>query len=79
MTNAFFGRRICTHEFHHATGSSIAKEDPEHVGLVPTVLGHTDYSTSEGYYIFAHEHVALQRLEKALNRLALRQEGAADS
>lgn len=79
VTKAVFGRRICTHEFRHATGSSIAKEDPEHVGIVPTVLGHTDYSTSESYYIFADEHAAFKRLEKALDRLALSQQGSAYS
>ncbi len=55
VTDAVFGRRICTHEFRHATGSSIAKEDPEHVGIVPNVLGHADYRTSESYYIFADD------------------------
>jgi integrase/recombinase XerD len=70
ITEAFLGRRICTHEFRHATGSSIAKEDPEHVGIVPNVLGHSDYRTSEGYYIFADEHAAFVRLDKALEKLA---------
>ena len=79
VTEAYFGRRICTHEFRHATGSSIAKEDPEHVGIVPTVLGHADYSTSEGYYIFADEYSALKQLEKALDKLAHGQEGSDDS
>jgi integrase/recombinase XerD len=78
MTEAYFGRRVCTHEFRHAAGSSIAKEDPEHVGMVPTVLGHTEYSTSESYYIFADEHAAFKSLEKVLDRLALSQEGSTD-
>jgi site-specific recombinase XerD len=76
LTYAFFGRRICTHEFRHATGSSIAKEDPEHVGIAPTVLGHTDFSTSESYYIFAKEHAAFLRLEQALEKLAKSDEGS---
>jgi len=75
ITEAFFGRRVCTHEFRHATGSSIAKEDPEHVGIVPDILGHSDYRTSESYYIFANEWAAFQRLDLAMEKLAGSQEG----
>jgi integrase len=49
VTEAAFGRRVCAHEFRHAAGSSIAKEDPKHVGIVPSILGHADYRTSESY------------------------------
>ncbi|MFA5957685.1 tyrosine-type recombinase/integrase [Hyphomicrobium sp.] len=69
ITFAVFGRRVTAHEFRHATGSSIAKEDPDHVGIVPSMLGHTDYRTSEGYYIVADEMAAFNRLDKALDRL----------
>jgi integrase len=75
VTEAVFGRRICAHEFRHAAGSSIAKEDPGHVGIVPSILGHADYRTSEGYYIFADEHAAFRRLDRALETLAKSQEG----
>ena len=70
ITEAAFGRRVCAHEFRHATGSSIAKEAPERVDTVATVLGHADYRTSEGYYIFADEHAAFARLDAALTSLA---------
>jgi integrase/recombinase XerD len=76
VTNAAFGRRVCSHEFRHAAGSSVAKEDPKHVGIVPAILGHADYSTSEHFYIFADEHSAFQRLDKALEKLAKVQEGS---
>lgn len=56
-------------------GCSIAKEDPEHVGIVPDILGHSDYRTSESYYIFADEYAAFQRLDRALENLARSQEG----
>jgi integrase len=69
ITEAAFGRRVCAHEFRHATGSSIAKETPERVDIIPSMLGHTDYRTSETYYIFADEHSAFVRLDRALTKL----------
>lgn len=66
---SLLGRRVTAHEFRHATGSSIAKEDPDHVGIVPSILGHADYQTSECYYIIADEMAAFNRFDKALDRL----------
>ena len=43
--------------------------------MVPDMLGHADYSTSENYYIFADEYAAFQRLDRALDKLARSQEG----
>ena len=75
ITEAFFGRRVTTHEFRHAAASSIAKEDPEHVGIVPSMLGHTQFKTSEQYYIFADEHEAFRRLDRAMSRLMREETG----
>jgi integrase/recombinase XerD len=69
VTECAFGRRITTHEFRHAAASSIAKEDPAHVGIVTTIVGHTDYRTTESYYIFAEEHAAFKRLDAVIERL----------
>jgi site-specific recombinase XerD len=66
---AFLGRRVTTHAFRHAAGSSIAKEDPDHVGIVPSILGHADYRTSEEFYIFADEMAAFNRLNNTLDQL----------
>jgi site-specific recombinase XerD len=66
---AFFDRRATAHNFRHATGSSIAKEDPDHVGIVPSILGHADYRTSESYYIVADEMGAFNRFDKSLDRM----------
>jgi integrase len=74
ITELAFGRRVCTHEFRHAAGSSIAKEDPEHVEIVSSILGHADYSTAEDYYIFADENAAFNELDSALEALAKGQE-----
>jgi hypothetical protein len=69
ITFSLLGRRVTAHDFRHATGSSIAKEDPDHVGIVPSILGHADYRTSERYYIVADEMAAFNRFDKALDRL----------
>jgi integrase len=69
VTEGVFGRRVCAHEFRHAAGSSIAKEDPEHIGIAPSILGHADFRTSEGYYIFAKEHDGFVGLDQALTKL----------
>jgi len=66
---AFLGRRVTTHAFRHAAGSSIAKEDPKHVGIVPSILGHADYRTSEEFYILADEMAAFDRHDKALDQM----------
>jgi len=76
VTHAFFGRRVCFHEFRHAAASSIAKEDPEHVGTVPSILGHGGYGVSEDYYIFADENAAFRRLSAAIDALCANGEGA---
>jgi integrase/recombinase XerD len=69
VTEAAFGRRICTHEFRHAAATSIAKEDPAHVGIATTILGHAHYRTTEQYYIFAEGHAAFKRLDEVVERL----------
>ena len=79
ITEAVFGRRICTHEFRHAAGSSVAKEAPKSVGIVPAILGHADYRTSETYYIFADEHAAFRSFDTALDKLMREGEGTDQS
>lgn len=69
ITEAIFDRRITTHPFRHVAGSSIAKEDPEHVGIVTTILGHADYRTSERYYIIADEQAAFRRYHRLIAQL----------
>jgi hypothetical protein len=76
-TQAALGRRVCAHRFRHAAASSIAKEDPDHVGMVPDMLGHADYGTSEEFYILAEEQAAFRRHDDALNELT-RNEACSD-
>lgn len=74
LTQSEFGRRVNLHDFRRSAGSSVANEDPDHVGIVRELLGHVDYRTSEGFYVFANEAGAFRRLEEALDR-AGREEG----
>ncbi|MCP8939929.1 site-specific integrase [Alsobacter sp. SYSU M60028] len=69
LTEMAFGRRINLHEFRHAAGSSIANESPDHVGIVPSILGHTEFRTSERYYVFADEQSAFRALNEAIKQL----------
>lgn len=69
VCEAALGRRVTMHAFRHAAGTSIAKEDPAHIGIVQTILGHSDFRTSESYYIHAEEHAAFRSLDAALNRI----------
>jgi hypothetical protein len=39
------------------------------VDIIPSMLGHADYRTSESYYIFADEHAAYMRLDETLTKL----------
>jgi integrase len=68
-TDLIFGRRICAHEFRHATASSIAKVSPEHVGDTPIILGHADPKVAEEWYTFVESHHAFRKLDDALDRL----------
>ena len=45
--------------------------------IIPSMLGHADYRTSESYYIFAGEHAAFVRLDETLTNL-MRDEGRDD-
>jgi integrase len=49
-TRERFGRPINPHLFRDAAATSIAIEDPEHVGIVVAILGHSTIKTSERYY-----------------------------
>jgi len=69
ITEEAFGRRVTVHQFRHAAASSIAKEDPEHVGIVTIMLGHADFRTSERYYIIADENAAFMRYHETLDWL----------
>jgi integrase len=49
-TRKRFGEPVNPHLFRDAAATSIAIEDPEHVGIVLAILGHSTMRTSETYY-----------------------------
>jgi len=49
-TKQAFGRAINPHLFRDCAATSIAIEDPEHVRITLSVLGHSRLTTSERYY-----------------------------
>jgi integrase/recombinase XerD len=49
-TRKQFGRHINPHLFRDCAATSIAFEDPEHVQITTSILGHATLSTSERYY-----------------------------
>lgn len=57
-TTARFGKYVNPHLFRDCAASSIANEDPEHVRIAAQVLGHTQFTTTETYYIQAEAGVA---------------------
>jgi integrase len=50
LTRERFGRSINPHLFRDAAATSIAIEDPSHVGIVTTILGHSNTETAQTYY-----------------------------
>jgi integrase/recombinase XerD len=52
-TEEELGIRLNPHLFRDALATGVATEDPEHIGMVPRLLGHADPRTAERHYIHA--------------------------
>jgi integrase len=65
-TQERFGRPINPHLFRDAAATSIAIEDPEHVGIVVAILGHSTIKTSERYYNQATGIDAVRRYQNVI-------------
>jgi integrase/recombinase XerD len=65
-TRARFGHPINPHLFRDAAATSIAIEDPDHVGIVAAILGHAAFQTAERYYNQATSLEATRRLQAVL-------------
>lgn len=64
-----FGHPINPHLFRDCAATSIAIEDPEHVGIIQPVLGHSNIRTGERYYNQARSLQAARRYQDALEQL----------
>lgn len=65
-THQRFGHSINPHLFRDAAATSIAIEDPDHVGIVAAILGHSTFRTSERYYNQATSLEAARRFQAAI-------------
>ncbi len=70
-TKKAFGRSISPHMFRDAAATSIAIDDPEHIGMAAAVLGHAALATTERYYNLAGSVEAARGLQAMVQRLRL--------
>jgi integrase/recombinase XerD len=75
LTGAQFRRPVNPHLFRDCAGTSIATDDPEHVHVTASLLGHTSLATSERYYDHAQSLQAVRRHQILI--LQLRQKSEA--
>jgi integrase len=69
LTHEAFGRTVNVHLFRDVAATSIAIEDPDHVGIIPAVLGHASHRTSEKHYNQARALDAGRRYQKVIRQL----------
>ncbi len=72
-TKTRFGHAINPHLFRDCAATSIAIEDPAHVYVTQSILGHTSIKTSERHYNHAQSLEATRRHQKQI--LELRRQG----
>ena len=68
-TERAFGRPINPHLFRDSAVTSVALEDPKHIGIAAPILGHTDLRTTEAHYIQAQQIAAGRKLQASLKTL----------
>lgn len=69
LTKKRFGHVVNPHLFRDCAATSITIEDPEHVHIVRSVLGHASLQTSERYYIHAQTLEASRRYQRRILEL----------
>jgi integrase/recombinase XerD len=69
ITKRAFGVSINPHLFRDCAVTTVAIDDPEHIGIAAPLLGHTDPRTTEKHYIQANALVAGRRLRKSVDAL----------
>jgi integrase/recombinase XerD len=68
ITKREHGERMNPHGFRHMLATTIAVEDPAHVGIAGTLLGHSRFETTDKYYILARNRDAGRRYQAVLDR-----------
>jgi integrase len=69
-TRRRFGVPIGPHLFRNNVATSIATEDPAHVGIIAAILGHTNSATAERYYNLASSLDASRRWQEVMSELS---------
>ena len=72
VTKRVFGEPINPHLFRDCAATTIAIDDPAHVGTASHLLGHNDPRTTEKHYIQANSLAAGRRLRKSVDALRKR-------
>jgi integrase/recombinase XerD len=68
-TTRAFGQPINPHLFRDCAVTTIAIEDPEHIGITAPILGHTNPKTTEDHYIHANQVMAGRRYRNSIDLL----------
>ena len=69
-TQAAFGRIVSPHLFRDSAATSIAVDNPKHIGDASLVLGHAEHRMTEKHYNHARSLEASRRLAETLMRFA---------
>lgn len=69
LTRAKFGHAVTPHLFRDSAATSVATEDPEHVYITKSILGHSSLKTSQRYYNHARSLEAVRRHQEGIMRL----------
>lgn len=77
-TAARFGRSLHPHLFRDCIATTVAVNDPAHVGVIPKLLGHKTPQTAERFYIHAGMIDAARRVNAHLEALRRSPEPAQD-
>jgi integrase/recombinase XerD len=68
-TEETIGHAVPPHFFRDASATTIALYDPEHVGIIPALLGHTTPRTAEQHYNHATSVLAARTHQQTIARL----------
>lgn len=72
LTRREFGEKLGPHAFRHVAATTIAMVDPEHVGIIADVLGHSSLNMAYKHYNHASSIQAVARYQDL--RMQLRRE-----
>ena len=64
-----FGQSLSPHLFRDCAATTIATDDPGHVAIIPSILGHTTSRTAERYYNHAGMIDAGRRVQELIGTL----------